>query len=92
MSSISLFEAQAKLFELIHRLAPGAEVVVTENGRPVARIVAAGTTSAEPALSTGRVRFPLHHSQQPGAISIESVRRAEGQTYLDEDANHAQLV
>jgi antitoxin (DNA-binding transcriptional repressor) of toxin-antitoxin stability system len=34
-------EAQARVPELIHRLAPGDEVVITENDRPVARIVPA---------------------------------------------------
>jgi antitoxin (DNA-binding transcriptional repressor) of toxin-antitoxin stability system len=32
-------EAQTKLKELIHQLAPGEEVVITENHRPVARLV-----------------------------------------------------
>jgi prevent-host-death family protein len=89
MTTVSLFEAQANLSELIHRLALGGEVVVTEYGRPVARIVAAGTVSAEPALGTGRLKFPLYHSRQPGALAAESMHRAEEQMYLDEDASHA---
>ena len=36
---IPIDEAQAKLKELIHQLAPGEEVVITENHRPVARLV-----------------------------------------------------
>ncbi len=36
---ISLEEAQAKLKELIHQLAPGEEIVITENQRPVAKLV-----------------------------------------------------
>jgi prevent-host-death family protein len=39
MSTVPIEEAQAKLSELIHRLAPGDEVVITENDQPVARIV-----------------------------------------------------
>ena len=38
--SISLQEAQAKLSQLVHALAPGEEVVITENEAPVARLVA----------------------------------------------------
>ena len=38
-TNISLEEAQASLKELIHRLAPGEEVVITENERPVAKLV-----------------------------------------------------
>jgi prevent-host-death family protein len=45
MTAIPLHEAQAKLPELIHGLAPGDQVVITENDRPVARL----TTVASPA-------------------------------------------
>ncbi|HEY7423281.1 MAG TPA: hypothetical protein VH682_03475 [Gemmataceae bacterium] len=36
---ISVEEAQAKLKELIHQLAPGEEVILTEDQRPVAKLV-----------------------------------------------------
>jgi antitoxin (DNA-binding transcriptional repressor) of toxin-antitoxin stability system len=36
---ISLEEAQAHLRELIGKLAPGEELVITDNERPVARLV-----------------------------------------------------
>jgi len=39
MTTVSIQEAQVKLSELIHRLTPGEEVVITENNRPVARLV-----------------------------------------------------
>jgi len=38
-ASMTVEEAQAKLKELIHQLAPGEEVVLTENERPVAKRV-----------------------------------------------------
>jgi prevent-host-death family protein len=38
-ATISLEEAQANLKNLIHQLAPGEEVIITENQRPVARLV-----------------------------------------------------
>ena len=41
MTVVSIRDAQAGLAELIHRLAPGEEVVITENDKPVARLVAA---------------------------------------------------
>ena len=41
MTSISLHEAQARLVDLIRQLAPGEEVVITENDQPIARLVAA---------------------------------------------------
>ena len=41
MATVSIQEAQAKLAELVHALAPGDELVITENDQPVARLVAA---------------------------------------------------
>ena len=39
MSTITLQEAQANLVELVHRLVPGEGVTITENDRPVARLI-----------------------------------------------------
>ena len=39
MPTVTIHEAQATLADLIHRLAPGEEVVITENDQPVARLV-----------------------------------------------------
>lgn len=39
MTTLTIQEAQAQLEEIIHRLAPGDEVVITENNQPVARLV-----------------------------------------------------
>lgn len=39
MVIISIQEVQAQLIDLIHRLAPGEEVVITENAIPVARLL-----------------------------------------------------
>ncbi len=40
METITLEEAQGALAELVHRLAPGEGVTITENNRPVARLMA----------------------------------------------------
>jgi prevent-host-death family protein len=45
MTTISIQEAQTQLAELIHRLAPGDEVIITENDQPVARILPATAPS-----------------------------------------------
>ena len=37
--TITLQEAQATLDDLIHRLGPGDELLITENDRPVARLI-----------------------------------------------------
>jgi prevent-host-death family protein len=39
MSTVTIQEAQAKLADLIHKLMPGDEVVITENNQPVAKLV-----------------------------------------------------
>jgi antitoxin (DNA-binding transcriptional repressor) of toxin-antitoxin stability system len=38
MSSITLQEAQTNLVELVHKLAPGDLLIITENDQPVARL------------------------------------------------------
>jgi len=39
-STVTIEEAQANLADLIARLGPGDEVVITQNAKPVAKIVA----------------------------------------------------
>jgi prevent-host-death family protein len=39
MTTITLQEAQASLAELVQRLTPGEAVTITENDRPVARLI-----------------------------------------------------
>jgi antitoxin (DNA-binding transcriptional repressor) of toxin-antitoxin stability system len=38
-ATIAVEDAQARLKELIHQLAPGEEVILTENQKPVAKLV-----------------------------------------------------
>lgn len=38
-ATITVEEAQTTLKELIHQLAPGEEVIITENQRPIAKLV-----------------------------------------------------
>jgi prevent-host-death family protein len=39
MATVTIQEAQTTLPDLIHRLAPGQEVVITENNKPVAKLI-----------------------------------------------------
>ena len=55
MSTVTMEEAQARLPDLIHKLAPGAEVVITEHNRAVARLL----------LST---EHPGRHPRRPGTL------------------------
>jgi antitoxin (DNA-binding transcriptional repressor) of toxin-antitoxin stability system len=48
MSTITIEEAQATLKEIIHRLKPGEELVITENQQPVAKLVGEQAERARP--------------------------------------------
>ncbi len=39
MTMVTIQEAQANLLDLIHKLLPGDELVITENDQPVAKLV-----------------------------------------------------
>lgn len=43
MDRIGIYDARAKFSELIERAAGGEEVVITRHGRPIVRLVAAGS-------------------------------------------------
>src|SRR4051794_10086540 len=47
-TTITIEEAQAKLKELIHQLAPGEEMIITENQQPVAKLVNEQRAMAKP--------------------------------------------
>jgi antitoxin (DNA-binding transcriptional repressor) of toxin-antitoxin stability system len=57
--TVTLEQARAELAELIHQLTPGEEVVITENEKPVARLVAepqpAPPPRREPGLWKGKL-------------------------------------
>jgi antitoxin (DNA-binding transcriptional repressor) of toxin-antitoxin stability system len=38
-TTVSIDEAQTRLAELIHQLAPGEEIIITEDQQPVAKLV-----------------------------------------------------
>ena len=46
MPTFTIQEAQAKLPDLIHKLKPGEEVVISEHDQPVARLVGAPSKPA----------------------------------------------
>lgn len=47
-TSITVDEAQATLKELIGKLVPGDEVTITDNHRPVAKLIATPAASRKP--------------------------------------------
>jgi uncharacterized protein len=48
MTTVTIQEAQAKLSDLIHQLAPGEEMLITENNQPVAKLVASKAEKPQP--------------------------------------------
>ena len=48
MATITIQEAQANLPDLIHKLTPGDELVITENNQPVAKLVASPPSKPRP--------------------------------------------
>jgi prevent-host-death family protein len=45
MQSVTIHDAQSRLSKLIEQLQPGEEVVLTDNGLPMAKLVRAARTS-----------------------------------------------
>ena len=39
LTSITIEEAQARLKDLIHKLNPGQELIITENEQPIAKLI-----------------------------------------------------
>ena len=56
-ATITVEEAQAHLKELIGKLAPGEELVITDNERPVAKLVAARPAERKLGTMKGTVRY-----------------------------------
>ncbi|MCO6455415.1 MAG: type II toxin-antitoxin system prevent-host-death family antitoxin [Pirellulaceae bacterium] len=54
MTTVPINEAQVRLVELIHKLNPGEEVIITENNLPVARLVSTVQPAARRQLGTMR--------------------------------------
>ena len=67
MTTVSIQEAEAKLSELIRKLKPGDEVVITENNQPVARLVHPATSRAPRKLGTlkGTVTYMAPDFDEP---------------------------
>ena len=56
MTTVSIQEAEARLSELIHKLKPGDEVIITEDNRPVARLITTATKPQKQPRQPGTLR------------------------------------
>jgi prevent-host-death family protein len=59
MTEVSVYEAKTHLSKLLDRAAGGEDVVITRNGRPVARLVAAQRRSTPRKLGTLRGKIKM---------------------------------
>lgn len=58
MSTVTIEEAQARLAELIEHLAPGEEVIITQNLQPVAKLVGQNGSN-KPIFGRGRGKIQV---------------------------------
>jgi prevent-host-death family protein len=70
MATVTIQEAQAKLLDLIHRLMPGDELVITENNQPVAKLI------PQPP--------PARQARQRGSAKGKLVIHAEDNEHLED--------
>ena len=68
MSTVTVEEAQAKLPELIDKLVPGEEVIITRNEQPVAKLVSQ--------------QRPIRKPRRPGSAKGKLVILAEDDEHL----------
>ena len=66
MATTTIEEAQTKLGEIIHRLTPGEEVVITENDRPVATLALPRQTRQPD--EAGMARKPRELGKMKGTV------------------------
>ncbi len=52
-TTISVEAAQATLKDLIHQLTPGSEIIITEDSRPVAKLVSEAAMQPKPRPTPG---------------------------------------
>lgn len=74
MTQIGSSEAKANFSELLERAAKGEEIVITEHGRPVARLVPAINDDRTEALAAFEALKVLRASSTLGDISWQELR------------------
>lgn len=76
MERIGIYDARARLSELVERVEAGEEVVLTRRGRPVARLVRAGRDVRGRVRAAAAERIHALRKRMALSISRAEVRRA----------------
>src|SRR5262245_7246855 len=76
MSTVTIEEAQAKLSEIIDKLEPGEELIITRNNQPIAKLVGQ--------------RHPAHRPRQPGSAKGKLIILAEDDEHLKDFKEYMQ--
>ena len=71
---ITVDEAQARLKDLIHQLRPGDEVIITEDHKPVARLVPQPPPARPPRPGPGLCRGMITHMAPDFDAPLEDLR------------------
>jgi prevent-host-death family protein len=77
MATVTIEEAQAHLTELIDKLQPGEEVIITRNAQPVARLVPAAAP-ARPPRQPGLLKDKILHMADDFDAPLEDFQEYMG--------------
>jgi prevent-host-death family protein len=76
MITVGAFEAKTKLSMLLERVAQGEEIVITKHGKPIARLVPAGTGNRERVDEAVAELRALRRGTTLGGLSWKDLRDA----------------
>jgi prevent-host-death family protein len=76
MERIGIFDARARLSELVGRVEAGEEVILTRRGQPVVRMIRAGDRTRSRVRAAAVARIRALRKQMNLTISRAEVRRA----------------
>ncbi len=72
--TVTVEEAQVRLKELIHQLAPGEEVIITENQQPVAKLVGEPSKPKPPRPGPGLCKGMITYMAPDFDAPLEDMR------------------
>ena len=85
-SSYTIHEARARLSELVRAAKRGRELVITEHGRPVARLIGIGELGVADRMTRLQAQGVLTAFPEQADVELEPITRKRGATkrFLDD--------